>query len=121
MQERPVLGGNASSEIRMWVSGAHGRNMRETGIIEELNLENHYRNPDKNYSVWDGILYDLAVKTPGLELLMNCSCMDCEMRENRIASVSGWQMTTQTVHIVTADYYADCSGDSILPSPPSIV
>ena len=25
MQERPVLGGNASSEIRMWVSGAHGK------------------------------------------------------------------------------------------------
>ena len=24
MHERPVLGGNASSEIRMWVSGAHG-------------------------------------------------------------------------------------------------
>ena len=24
MHERPVLGGNASSEIRMWVCGAHG-------------------------------------------------------------------------------------------------
>ena len=39
MQERPMLGGNASSEIRMWVSGAHGKNNRETGIIEELSLE----------------------------------------------------------------------------------
>lgn len=29
MQERPMLGGNASSEIRMWVCGAHGRNNRE--------------------------------------------------------------------------------------------
>ena len=25
MQERPMLGGNASSEIRMWVYGAHGK------------------------------------------------------------------------------------------------
>ena len=25
MQDRPVLGGNASSEIRMWVCGAHGK------------------------------------------------------------------------------------------------
>ena len=24
MHERPVLGGNASSEIRMWISGARG-------------------------------------------------------------------------------------------------
>ena len=33
MQDRPVLGGNASGEIRMWVCGAHGDNNRETGII----------------------------------------------------------------------------------------
>ena len=34
IQDRPVLGGNASSEIRMWVCGADGHNNRETGIIE---------------------------------------------------------------------------------------
>ena len=45
MQERPMLGGNASSEVRMWVCGAHGPNNRETGLVEELNLENLYRNP----------------------------------------------------------------------------
>lgn len=33
IQDRPVLGGNASSEIRMWIRGAHGKNMRETGIV----------------------------------------------------------------------------------------
>ena len=49
MHERPVLGGNASSEIRMWVRGAEGENNRETGIIEEIFLENYYRNPTKNY------------------------------------------------------------------------
>lgn len=27
MHDRPVLGGNASSEIRMWICGAHGGNM----------------------------------------------------------------------------------------------
>ena len=31
MHERPMLGGNASSEIRMWISGAGAANM-ETGI-----------------------------------------------------------------------------------------
>ena len=48
MQDRPVLGGNASSEIRMWICGAHGDNNRETGIVEELLLENQYLNPEKN-------------------------------------------------------------------------
>ena len=114
MQERPMLGGNASSEIRMWVSGAHGKNNRETGIIEELSLENHYRNPDKNYSLWDGVMYELAAYTPGITLLLNCTCDDCRMEGNRVVSVSGWQMTTQRRHTVRAKLFADCSGDSVL-------
>ena len=55
MHERPVLGGNASSEVRMWVCGTP--RCLETGIVEEIRLENLYRNNDPNYSVWDSILY----------------------------------------------------------------
>ena len=51
MHERPVLGGNASSEIRMWICGAQGKCNRETGILEEIALENLYRNPTKNYYI----------------------------------------------------------------------
>jgi len=36
------------------------------------------------------------------------------MDGNRIKSVKGWQMTTQTWHTVEAKIFADCSGDSIL-------
>ena len=60
MQERPMLGGNASSEIRMWICGAHGANNRETGILEEIMLENLYRNPALNFHIWDGILLEWA-------------------------------------------------------------
>ena len=45
MQDRPVLGGNASSEIRMWVRGAKGIFNRETGLISELEERNIYYNP----------------------------------------------------------------------------
>ena len=40
MHDRPVLGGNASSEIRMWICGAGSRvrNLQETGIMEEIAL-----------------------------------------------------------------------------------
>ena len=50
MQDRPVLGGNASSEIRMWICGAGSRvrNLQETGILEEIALENMKRNPERN-------------------------------------------------------------------------
>lgn len=114
MQERPMLGGNASSEVRMWVCGAHGDNNKETGLIEEMMMENQYRNPNKNYSIWDGILFELVRFQPGIELLLNCSCNDCKMENGRIASVTGWQMTTQTFHEVHATLFADCSGDSVL-------
>lgn len=38
MHERSVRGGNASSEIRMWICGSKGENNRETGILEEIEL-----------------------------------------------------------------------------------
>lgn len=114
MHDRPVLGGNASSEIRMWVGGAHGKNNRETGILEEIMLENMYRNPGRNYSIWDSILYEKAKYERNITLLLNCSCNDLQKEDNKIRSVKGWQLTTQTWHIVKADLFADCSGDSIL-------
>lgn len=114
MQDRPVLGGNASSEIRMWVCGAHGRNNRETGLIEEILLENCYRNAAGNWSVWDSVLYEKVRFEPNITLLLNCSCCEATMDGPRIRSIRGWQTTTQTWHTVTAPLFADCSGDSVL-------
>lgn len=114
MQDRPMLGGNASSEIRMWVRGAHGLENRETGIIQELELENIYRNPTMNHALWDSVLYQAAIAQDGLELLLNCSCLGCDMEDGRIASVTGWQLNSYTYHQVWADIFLDCSGDSIL-------
>lgn len=116
MQDRPVLGGNASSEIRMWVSGAGSRvrNLQETGIIEEILLENMHRNPDRNFSIWDSILYEKVKFEPNITLLLNCACCDAETKENEIKSVTGFQLTTYTWHTVNAKIFADCSGDSIL-------
>jgi hypothetical protein len=83
MQDRPVLGGNASSECRVHICGAdvHNRykNLRETGILEEIRLENLARNPNKNYSIWDTILYEKAKAEPNLTLLLNCTCLSAEI------------------------------------------
>lgn len=114
MHERPMLGGNASSEIRMWICGAGGSNNRETGILEEISLLNLYRNPYKLYSVWDGVLYEKVKFEPNITLLLNCSCCDAEMDGNTIVNVKGWQSTTQSWQIITAKIFMDCSGDSIL-------
>ncbi|MFI3206285.1 MAG: FAD-dependent oxidoreductase [Clostridia bacterium] len=114
MQDRPMFGGNASSEIRMWVRGAHEENNRETGILAEIEQENIYRNSSMNYSVWDSVLYQKVMEEENITILLNCSCCDAQMNENRIISVKGWQTTTQIWHEVKATIFADCSGDSVL-------
>mgnify|MGYP002579860388 CR=1 FL=1 len=73
MQDRPVLGGNASSEIRMWISGAgtRVRDLQETGIMVELQMENMHRNPRRNFTTWDALLYEMVRFEPNIELLLN--------------------------------------------------
>lgn len=54
VQDRPVLGGNASSEVRLWVLGAtshmgnNNRWSREGGVLDEILVENTFRNKEGN-------------------------------------------------------------------------
>ena len=62
VESRSVLGGMASSEHRMHICGADHHmsnpNMRETGILEEILLENKRRNPEMNYPIFDAVLWE---------------------------------------------------------------
>ncbi|MBO5223199.1 MAG: FAD-dependent oxidoreductase [Clostridia bacterium] len=114
IQDRPMLGGNASSEVRMWVRGAKGVYNRESGLIVEMEERNIYHNPTLNHSLFDANLYAMAEENENITLLLNTTCLDAEIKENKIVSVTGWQTTTYTFYTVTATIFADCSGDSIL-------
>ena len=116
MHDRPVLGGNASSEIRMWISGAgtRVRDLQETGIMEELQLENMYRNPKRNYSIWDSLLYEIVRFEPNIDLILNCTCNAAVTDGEKIKSIKGFQLTTYLWHEVEAKIFVDSSGDSIL-------
>ena len=114
IQDRPVLGGNSSSEIRMWVRGARGYCNKETGILAEFEEENIYRNSTLSPSLWDSVLYGKIKENENITLLLNASCMDAETKDGKIVSVTAWQLTTYTYCKVYAGLFADCSGDSIL-------
>ena len=116
MQDRPVLGGNASSEIRRWISGAGTRVRVQLGmgLLEDLQLENMHRNPRRNFTTWDALLYEMVRFEPNIELLLNCTCCDATMDGSRIESVRGFQLTTYKWHEVHAKIFVDSSGDSIL-------
>ena len=114
IHDRPMFGGNASSEVRMWPMGAHGKNRRETGLFEEIILNNMHRNPTRNYPIWDSVLFEAIKSQKGITALLNCTVCDAETDGNRIISVYGWQLTTYQHHAVSAKIFIDCSGDSIL-------
>jgi hypothetical protein len=87
IQDRPVLGGNSSSEIRVTPHGAAACHAyaRETGIISELLIEERARNHQETLenggmnSVWDMIMYDLAMTTVNLTLHLNTSIVEVVM------------------------------------------
>ena len=79
VQDRSVLGGNASSEVRMHIVGATGLHAglplllesREGGLIEEIRLELAVRNPQRSAAMFDLTLYELCRAEPNLTLLLN--------------------------------------------------
>ncbi|MGQ9729618.1 MAG: FAD-dependent oxidoreductase, partial [Candidatus Fervidibacter sp.] len=121
VQDRPVLGGNSSSEIRMHIVGAdcHGgrkdTDSRETGILEELRLEAAVRNPQRSFSMWDLLLYEWVRREPNVTLLLNTACVGVKMdAENRIGAVVALRNTTEDLLTIYGKVFIDCSGNGRL-------
>ena len=114
LQDRPMLGGNASSEIRMGILGAHGDENKEAGILEELQLKNFYYNPLMRYTLWDDVLLSAVREEANITLLLNTSVNGVEMEGARIAAVKAWNGNAYTRYTVKGRFFADCTGDGIL-------
>ena len=112
--DRPVLGGNSSSEIRVWTRGATGAGnlwAEEMGVWGELKLENLYRNSDANPVFWDETLLDAVLREKNLTLLLNTEIYEVELDGGRVAALRGvWQSSERQFHI-EADYFIDATGD----------
>lgn len=124
-QDRSVLGGNASSEVRMHIVGANGTGRfdrgeelvteaREGGIIEEIRLENAVRNPQRSASVFDLILYDKCRVEPNLELMLNTVVVECEMQGMTISAAFAERPSTEDSFRISAKVFIDCTGDGRL-------
>ncbi|MDB6166204.1 MAG: dependent oxidoreductase family protein [Lacunisphaera sp.] len=122
VQDRSVLGGNASSEVKMHIVGAdcHGTRpgARESGLIEELKLEDAVRNPHRSYSQWDLLLYEKIVLESRITLLLDTDCTGCVVegdgKQRRIVAVKAVRNSTEDDFVLRAKFFADCSGDSRL-------
>ena len=97
LQDRPVLGGNASSEVRLWVLGAtshmgnNNRWAREGGVIDEILVENMYRNPEGTAVIFDSLLLEVTTREPGIQLLLNTAVDDAEQNvDGSIAAANAY-------------------------------
>jgi hypothetical protein len=118
VQDRSVLGGNASSEIRMHIVGAScsGRRpgARESGIIDEIRVEDAVRNPFRSPALFDLLLYDLVRREPNITLLLDTDCVACDVEQSLIRRVRAVRTLTEESFIIEAPFFADCSGDARL-------
>ena len=116
--DRPVLGGNSSSEIRVWTRGATGAGNlygEEMGIWGELKLRNLYLNQEGNPVFWDDVLLEQVLSEPNLKLYLNTHISGMEtVGKGRIAWVSGFQMMTEKELRFEGAYYIDATGDGSL-------
>lgn len=122
-QDRPVLGGNASSEVRMHIVGANAMSFRgkpleteprEGGIIEEVRIENSVRNPQRSPSMMDLILYDLCRVEPNITLMLNTTVVGVELMGGRITHALAERQSTEDRYRIAADVFVDCTGDGRL-------
>ncbi len=115
VQDRPVLGGNASSEIGLLMGGAGRdfRHARETGIVEEIDLLNRYYNHEVKWrnSISDATLENL-VKETGVNLYLNAHAYSVEMEtDNSIRSVLAAQLSTEKRFRFLSNLFVDSTGD----------
>lgn len=123
IQDRPVFGGNSSSEIRVTLHGAAAFHTyaRETGIISELFVEERARNHEEitengwTNSVWDMTMYDMAQSTPNLTFHLNTSVHEVVMKDDQtIQSIMALIANAETTIEISADLFIDCTGDGVI-------
>ena len=118
VQDRSVFGGNASSEMRMHISGASchwgKKDAAETGILMELQLENKYLNDSYNYSIWDGVLWHAAKSTQNLDIFLNTVMHAVDSDGTQIRSIQCYQSTTEERLEIMGRVYIDATGNGTL-------
>lgn len=130
IQNRPVLGGNASVEILVppvgiWPhSGLDSLCPRETGLIGEIRTEGNQRSDEAK--VYSARLLRLVQAEPNLDLFVNTHAIGVEMESagdfgspgsgpqssRRIAAVEGVNVRTGDRFRFIGQVFIDCTGDA---------
>ena len=119
IHDRTVFGGNASSEISVMIAGADAmgfnKGARETGIIEEILVENAARSSDPSCRLLDDVLWEWLSREPNIQFYLNTQATGVVMNgKDRIAAVRALRGDSGGELIINAKMVADCSGDAVV-------
>jgi hypothetical protein len=107
VHDRPVLGGNASSEIRVHTLGIYGHFER---ILKMLDTE-HYPNGSPEAFKDEDKRHRSMENYPQIELYLNYRAYRVEASENTIVAVDAKHTSSGEQVRLMAPYFVDCTGD----------
>lgn len=123
INDRSVLGGNASSEIGITISGSshHGLNpsiyAKEGGLIEEIRLrmaKYAMGGGYDKYALLDAVFFDLIYENENITLFLNTSVYSCKVIKHKIARCYARHNISNEVFNIESKIFIDASGNGIL-------
>lgn len=119
VHERPVLGGSASTEIRVNLEGAnggvHNRFFVESGLAEDLLLENFWRNPTGSADHWSAILLELVLEEENLELYLDTVARAVRCSDDAsLTAIDALTLGSEREWRFSAGYFVDATGDGTI-------
>ncbi|SHI65228.1 FAD dependent oxidoreductase [Rubritalea squalenifaciens DSM 18772] len=119
IQDRPVLGGNASSEVRVWPEGhINQKPYTHIGdIVKEIltDLPKTGSMNGKHAKFFDDEKkMGVVTKEPNITLLTNYRAISTQKKGERISSVVIQSTLTGERKLVKGTLFADCTGDAVV-------
>ena len=113
IHDRPVLGGNNSSEVRVHLGGSIecgpypnlGNMIKEFGHTKKGNAKSA-----ENYE--DGKKMSFVEDEENISLFLNCHVTDVEMKDGRIVALFARDIETGELMRFSAPLFSDCTGDA---------
>lgn len=111
VQDRPVLGGNGSSEVRVWAMGniRRGKYPRIGEIIEEF-CDHATKSPGTYEEFGDAIKEQTVRAEPNIDLLLNHHAHSVEKEGESITAVYALNTQTGSNVKILGNFFADCTG-----------
>ena len=115
IQNRPILGGNGSSEIRVWAKGHTrlGPFPEIGGIVEEF-ADHATLSPGTAEEFGDDKKEAVVRAEPNIALFLNHHAYKVEMDGQRIIAVEAFDTRSSAIRRFTGSYFADCTGHATI-------